>query len=230
MLLPIAVWNGERRYGDGFLWILPVDRRVHALAKAGAGWVWLMAGVAAFVLWLLALTLISGGNVVGEETLQMVSRAVFQAGALRPADPRAVAWRPEPLLWLAPFMAATAMYLLASALILGTRHPLRWVIGCVLGFFLLAAIAETANSRLLLRGMNGVLGPLTAGPYGLETLLVAQTESLKLETNFTTGQPAVVWVGLPDPGRWAIAALLWTAAGLIALWAAASRHRELRRG
>jgi hypothetical protein len=183
-----------------------------------------------FVLWLLGFALLSGGNVLGEETLRTVPAAVFREGRLDPANLRSVAWRPEPLLWLVPFSAATAMYLLASALILGTRHPLRWVVGVALAFFLTTALAETANSRLMLRGLNGVLAPLTTGPHGLETLLVAQTESLKLETTFSTGEPGVVWVGVPDPGRWATAALLWTAAGLIALWAAASRHRERRRG
>ena len=55
-LLPIAVWARDERFGPGFLWTLPVDRRRHALTKVLAGWVWLMGGVALFVLWLLAVT------------------------------------------------------------------------------------------------------------------------------------------------------------------------------
>jgi hypothetical protein len=39
----------------------------------------------------------------------------------------------------------------------------------------------------------------------------------------------MVWRALPDVGQWAAATLLWTGAGLVALWAAASRHREGRR-
>lgn len=230
-LLPIAVWNGERRYGDGFLWLLPVDRRAHALAKVGAGWVWLMAAVAVFVLWLLGLTLLSGGSPLRVETLGMISPgAMAPGGAVDPAAVRPTPWRPEPLLWLAPFTAATAAYLLSSALTLGPRHPLRWVAGSVLGFFLLAAVAEASNSRLLLDLPNQLMGPLVSGRWGLGTLLVAGTEGLKVETLSTTGQRMVVWLGLPDPGPWAAATLLWTAAGLLALWAAASRHRERRRG
>jgi hypothetical protein len=38
----------------------------------------------------------------------------------------------------------------------------------------------------------------------------------------------VVWRALPDLGDWAAATLLWTGAGLIALLAAACRHRERR--
>src|SRR5688572_7684972 len=44
LLLPIMVWRGEDRFGAGFLWTLPVDRRRHALARVFAGWVWLMGG------------------------------------------------------------------------------------------------------------------------------------------------------------------------------------------
>jgi hypothetical protein len=38
----------------------------------------------------------------------------------------------------------------------------------------------------------------------------------------------VVWRALPDLRHWAAATLLWTGAGLMALLAAASRHRERR--
>jgi hypothetical protein len=72
LLLPIWVWRGEERFGASFLWTLPVDRRRHALAKVFAGWVWLMGGVALFVLWSLAVTLLSGGNILAEETLRVL--------------------------------------------------------------------------------------------------------------------------------------------------------------
>ena len=39
----------------------------------------------------------------------------------------------------------------------------------------------------------------------------------------------MVWWAVPDLADWRIATLLWTGAGLLALWAAASRHRERRR-
>jgi hypothetical protein len=189
-----------------------------------------MAAVACFVLWLLALALLSGGNVLGEETMRMVSAsAVTPTGPLNPAAVRTAVWRPEPLLWLAPFTAATAAYLLASALALGTRHPLRWIVGSVLGFFLFSAVAEAADSLLMLVTASRVLEPLLYGTLGLETILVAQTESLKVETMYPSGERVVVWLGHPDVGQWAAATLVWLVFGLVALWAAASRHREIRR-
>jgi hypothetical protein len=45
----------------------------------------------------------------------------------------------------------------------------------------------------------------------------------------TTGERIHAWSALPDLADWRIAALLWTGAGLLAIWAAASRHRERRR-
>jgi hypothetical protein len=39
----------------------------------------------------------------------------------------------------------------------------------------------------------------------------------------------MVWWGVPDLADWRTATVLWTSAGLVAVWAAASRHRERRR-
>jgi hypothetical protein len=141
LLLPIVVWRGEQPFGANFLWTLPVDRRRHALAKVFAGWVWLIGGVALFVLWSLALTLLSGGNI-----LETVRRT------------------PELLLWLGPFTSATAMYLLVSALGLATRHPLRWIAGSVIGFSIVSNVGEAANALLepLIEGPYGLDALLTA--------------------------------------------------------------------
>ncbi|MDQ2676367.1 MAG: hypothetical protein M3Y34_06115 [Actinomycetota bacterium] len=79
---------------------------------------------------------------------------------------------------LVPFTAATAMYLLGSALVLGLRHPLRCLLAIVGVLFLLYILNYY-------------------GPYGS---------------------------GL----SWAPATFLWLGAGLAALWAAVSRHRENR--
>jgi hypothetical protein len=186
LLLPIVVWREEERFGASFLWTLPIDRWRHALAKVFAGWVWLMGGVTLFALWSLALTLLTGGNILAEETL--------------------------PLLWLAPFTSATVTYLLASAFGLATRHPLRWIVGSVIGFFIVSGVGEVVNAGWL-RSVLALLESLVEGPYGLDALLTARTTSR----------------ALPDVGQWATATLLWTGAGLVTLWAAASRHRESRR-
>jgi hypothetical protein len=218
LLLPIVVWRGEERFGASFLWTLPVDRWRHALAKVFAGWVWLMGGVALFVLWSLALTLLSGGNILAEETRRVLNAAV-----------ETVRWTPEPLLWLAPFTSATATYLLASALALATRHPLRWIAGSVIGVFLVSGVGDAANAVWLGNAFERLLESLFEGPYGLDALLTARTTYLNNEATLSTGDKVAVWRALPHVGHWATATLLWTGAGLVTLLAAASRHREGRR-
>jgi len=230
LVFPIVVWRGEDRFGPGFLWTLPVDRRRHALAKVSAGWIWLMSAVALFVLWLFALTLLSGGSVLGEETVRVLSSPVPAPGTF--ADPGAVQTvrlAPQPLYWLTPFTAATGAYLLASALALGLRHPLRWIVGAALGLQLVVIAGDATNVEWLAQLPSRLLQPLYAGPYGIDTLVSARTESVEVRVTLPTGERVRAWRALPHLGRWAAATLLWTGVGLAILWAAASRHRELRR-
>ncbi len=228
LVFPIGVWRGEDRFGPGFLWTFPVDRRRHALTRVFAGWTWLMGAVALFVLWLLALTLLSGGSVLQEETIRVLSSSVPPRGTF--ADPGAVQTvrlAPQPLFWLTPFTAATGAYLLGSALALGLRHPLRWIVGTALGLQLVVIAGDAANVEWLAQ-LPSRLRPLYAGPYGIDTLLSARTESVEVRVTLSTGERVRAWRALPHLGQWATATLLWTGVGLVILWAAASRHRELR--
>jgi hypothetical protein len=229
-LLPIGVWTGEQRFGASLLWMLPVDRRRHALIKVAAGWACLVAGVALFVLWMLALAFFTGGNVLGEQLLQVLPSAIVPPpGTLDASALHTVRWTPQPLLWLAPFTGATGAYLLASALALGTRHPLRWIVGTIVGVVLLSGVGAAMHVDWLRLAPSRLVERLNEGPYGLDALLSARTESLHTQVTLAGGRTIGVWRGLPDPGQWAAATLLWTTLGLLALWAAASRHRERRR-
>ena len=228
-LVPIAVWKSEGHFDAAFLWTLPVDRRLHALAKVGAGWVWLMAAVAFFVLWFLGLAVVTGGNVLGDHMLRVLPSAVVPVDCvLDPAALRVVRWSPNAFLWVVPFTAATGTYLLASALALGTRYPLRWVVGVFFGALLASAIGAAAHAQWLQFGPTLLWQALHAGPYGLDALLTARLQSLGDLVRLSNGQAVSVWRGLPDVGQWATATLLWIGAGLMSLWAAASRHRERR--
>ena len=123
-----------------------------------------------------------------------------------------------------PFIATTVMYMFGSALVLGFRHPLRWLLGTVGVFFLLGmvtdAMGQTVNGEWQILAWSSLLRSAVYGPYGLWTLLGL----------FTTVQDdRAAWQTLPDLAQWATAMLLWLGAGLIALWAAISRHGEHRR-
>jgi len=230
MLFPIGVWRGEDRFGSGFLWTLPVDRSRHALVKVTAGWACLMAAVAFFVIWFLLLALLTGGNILGAQTLQLLPSAdVPVAGTLAPTMLRAVRWSPTPLLWLVPFTAATGMYVLSSALALATRYPWRWLIGLFLAALLASAIGSAGHVDWLRLGLARVFKSFHEGTYGLDALLSARAESLKTLATLSNGETVNVWRGLPDIGHWAAATLLWTGVGALTLAAALARHRERRR-
>jgi hypothetical protein len=111
-----------------------------------------------------------------------------------------------------PFIASTgvtAMYLFGSALILGLRHPLRWLLGTLGVLFLLGFFNEATH--------------VGAGPDRIDTFLTSS--GLGSTINNTVAN----WGSLPDAAQWAIATFLSVGAGLTALWAALSRHRERRK-
>jgi hypothetical protein len=228
LTMPIAIWKGVARFGPSLFWTFPVDRRWHALSRVLAGWVVLIAIVAVFVVLQLALTLFTGGDLLADETLRvLLSLSTSTRGALD-LPMQTVRWTPTPLFWLVPFTAATGTYVMSSAVALGLRDPLRWTLSVVLGLLVVFAIGDVVNAEWLSGGLVSVLQTIFAGPYGLDALLTARTESLKNEVLLAGGDVAVIWSGLPDVGEWAVATLLWTSAGLVALAAAVSRHRESR--
>lgn len=228
VLLPVWVWMGEDRFGAGTFWTLPVDRRRHVLLKVLAGWMWLLGAVSVLLIWLLALAFVSGGTVLGEETRRVLPTFSFAGGPFDPGAVQTVSWTSTPLLWLVPYTGASAMYLLASAVTLGLRHPLRWIAVVVLGGVFIAAFAEEANANRVAVAAHEVLEWFIRGPYGVDIVLTAGTESRQVAATFTNGETSVVWRALPDVGEWAVASALWLAAGAVALAAAASRHRERR--
>lgn len=172
-LFPFAVWRSEKRFGPGFLWTFPVDRRRLALAKVFAGFVWLVAGLALFICWLLTLGLVAGAS-------------------------------PEQTVMRIPFTPTIAMYLFGSAVVLGLRHPVRWVLGAAGVFFLM-----------------GTLGDAFTQPDDSEWQYVPGSGAFFS----VTSRVVAAWLTLPEPAQWAVR----FGAGLAAVWAAASRHRDRRR-
>jgi hypothetical protein len=134
---------------------------------------------------------------------------------------------PVQILMRVPLIASTGMYLLGSAFVLGLRHPLRWLLGTFGVFFLLTMFNETLGrtptGEWRIVAWSGVLRWLVYGPYGVRALLGAIAFFPTVERVVTP------WQTLPPLAQWAIATFLWLGAGLIALWAALSRHAERRR-
>jgi hypothetical protein len=214
LLLPFAVWKGEKPYAGGYLWTLPVERRRHALAKVLAGGLWFVIAILLFQLWLLVLALLTGGG-VGENETRMLATA---GGGHRPVRWTTPAWE-----WLTPFTSGPILYALGSALVLGVKHPIRTAAGLVFGFVFLAFLSEEVFPGDILRP---AVEMVTMGPLGLDAMYSGGAESLSRNAKGPDGREFTSWTGLPGPGRWAGATAIWAACASAALFAALFRHRE----
>jgi hypothetical protein len=230
ILLPIAMWQSERRFGSALFWTFPVDRTRHALTRVFAGWMLLMIAVTGFVLWLLILALITKGNIVGDEIVKLLpSSTIPPRGTLDPSMLRTVRWIPQRALWLVPFTAATAMYAMATAFMLGLRHPFRWVVGVAAALFLIMAVSQSIGGKDALEPTVGrFVDRVFSGRYGLDALMTARSESLHTAITLSNGEAVSVWRGLPVISDWMVATLLWTGLALAGLFVALMRHRERR--
>ncbi len=224
VLCPMAVWKGEELFGDATLWSLPVEHRRHALIKVGAGWVWLMAFIAAVFAWFALLALLTGGCFGDTETRYLVTDfAAFAAGT---ASPEPVTWHTAWWQWLLPFTAATAAYLATSALFLATEHPWRWVGGVFVAFIVIGIIGEEERVEWLNNAWERVLWGLLFQPLGLDSLVTGGWEALRTMGALPSGERIPIWRDLPTLGRWASSTALWISLGAASLWAASFRHRE----
>lgn len=107
-----------------------------------------------------------------------------------------------------PWTATVAMYLFGSALVLGLRHPLRWLIGAAGVMFLM-----------------GNLSDLLTQPNDGEWRYVPGARAFFS----TVSDAAATWLTIPEPARRVISILIFVGAGFAALWAAACRHRDRRK-
>jgi hypothetical protein len=108
LLLPAIIWHEERPSMRTYHSAMPVGRSSHALTKAFAGWVWLMAATAVFLIVVVGVDAITS-HIAGSSTLLAT---------------RVAAWE-----WLVPFTAVTISYVLASAAGIGAETPLVWLVG-----------------------------------------------------------------------------------------------------
>jgi hypothetical protein len=149
LFLPIAMWQDEGPPKRAYHWSMPVARSTHALTKTFAGWIWLLAATAVFVL------LIS--------IIDAITKRI--AGLSFPPDPNFKAWE-----WLVPFTAVTIAYLFASAAAVGARSPLIWMAGAIMGYFGVIGILNLLGYPDLARAMM----KLFSGFYGANTALGGQ--------------------------------------------------------
>lgn len=218
VFFPLAVWKGEAPWGDTPLWSFPVEHPRHVVLKIWAGWVWLMAVVLMGLLGICAAVLLAGGALGLETTRLLVVDPAALAASGGADGTTAVAWSSPGYQWFMPFFAATALYLLASALWVGTRHPIRWVVGLWIAVLAIGGFLELTEIQSAERFLEGALSTF-------DQLVTGGHETLRRSVWPTPGERLVVWDALPSPGRWAGISASWLALGVAAVVAAARRHR-----
>jgi len=224
IVLPLfARWGSVNPFRPGLPWTLPVDRAHHALIRVTGGWLWLMVAVAVLLLWAVGVPFLSGGA-LREPQLFLVA-SFSDPRPLDPASLPTLLWSIPWWLWLVPFPAATAFYLLTSALLLATPRPGRWVAVTILGVLLLTFVAERGDPIWFADITDATLERLVDGRYGLSTLATGATAAVA-SVDLPTGESMPMFVGVPTLGRWAVSAVLWIGIGLATLGLAALRHRD----
>lgn len=210
VLLPLAVWKGERRFGDTPLWSMPVDHRRHALLKVAAGWVWLMAILGAALGW-VTLTVLASGGILGVDEVRLLVLDPAGAAAGTPGAMASVNWSTPWWEWLLPFTSATAAYLLASTLMLATRRPLFWAAGLWVAGAVVLWIAAIRDIDWIQRASDFVAWYIGGDAF---------TRWMQLPTG---GRE--VWTLLPSVNMWIASSVFWIGLGLVGVVAASGRAR-----
>lgn len=216
-LLPFALWKGDKVFDRAFIWTLPVARQRAALAKVLAGAVWLMLAMLITFAALSLVALLSGGG-IGESRVRLL-----QVGA----DVVQARWGTPAWMWLMSFVGALILYFLGSALLLGLRHPLRWLAGTgvVIGT-LIATIINLSPEGAIAQGLEHARIWLITGPIGIDWVLSGGEDSLSDWRPGRNDRYIQVWRAMPAIGGWAFAAGTWLLVSLAALALALRRHWE----
>jgi hypothetical protein len=186
LILPLSVWRGESPTERDYHRAMPIDARAHALARCGAGMVWVVATGCIYFAWMRALGKATGGG------LGMYGDA----------------WR-----WLAPPTAILCTYLLGSALCLLSNRAWAWGIGAMA--YIVLAMAESSPYGVSDVPIDWVFAPLFGrlGLWGLATGIVRFPHVYHLPRGpaFTDWLP-VAWLWLSVSGA-AFGAALWRQKG-----------------
>jgi len=144
-VIPFSVWRSEDPARRSYHWAMPVARSPHTLTKAASGWLWLMAAVAVYLLYIVALSMVVSA-ITGD-----------------PRGGRSIpAWE-----WVIPFTSATVAYLLGSTAVLASDHPWRWIMGVIVTYVVILLVLLSMDRTDDVRMWGGIVD----GYHGLRTAL-----------------------------------------------------------
>jgi hypothetical protein len=218
--LPYAVWKGDPIFGRAFLWTLPVRRQHAAAAKVLAGALWMT--IAMLVTWAaLALTAVMSGGSVGVEQVRLLDTGGGLATATK------LHWQTPLWAWMMPFGAALILYFASSAALLGLRHPIRWIVGTIVGTTLLIVLAlSLAPHDTIDRVLQRIDDALWTGRLGFDHVLTGGEARLSRIVDPPGKGVVRLWSGMPGVVNWAVATMIWLTGALLALALAIRRHWE----
>jgi hypothetical protein len=221
LLLPWAVWRGDPAFGRAYLWTLPVRRQRAAAAKIAAGALWLVLILLVAMAALIGMAAATGGS-VGLEEVRLVGP--FDSGV---AGAARVRWTTPAWMWLVPIGSALTLYLASSAVLVGLRHPLRWIGGVAVALVLIVVLAVNMGpDNPLSQGLGRFAETLVGGRWGLDFAVTGGAAALVEEVDVPGPGSVNLWRGLPTAGAWAGALAAWLGAALLALALALRRHWE----
>ena len=212
LLFPLVVWKGEHRFGDTPLWSMPVRHQRHVLLRVAAGWVWLMAIVGGALV-LATLTILVSGGTLGVEKGGLLVLDPVGASAGTPGAVEWVSWTTPWWEWARLFTSATAAYMLASTLLLGTARPELWAIGLFVTGAVMAAVANIWDIGWIQRVLDFVDWQI--GGVSLFSQLVEIPNGWAMQ-----------WTHVPTAKTWAAASAFWISLGLAGVLVASGRPRN----
>lgn len=212
LFFPLALWAGERRFGDSPLWSLPVDHRRHVLVKVATGWTWLLLLLTGAMLYFLALAVL-GGSTLGVEHVRHVLLDPSATAAGTSAVTEVARWTTHWWEWLLPMGAATAAYLVATALVVGTRHPVLWAVGLWFAILIMGEVGHDLGIRWMARPIDSM------------AVAMGEWEILETIVTLADGERVRALPAVPSLGAWAANIAAWVALGLAGTFAGASRRR-----
>jgi len=152
LLIPLGVWRDEGPARRAYHWAMPVARVPHAIARVGAGWIWLAAGVAIYVPYVAGLS--------------ALMNSITGAPQMQSAIP---AWH-----WAVPFTAGTVGYLFGSAAVIGSDHPIRWIGGLWIALLAIIGFLEPFG----MSGVRRALVSIFSGDYGMGAVVAGGTKGM----------------------------------------------------
>lgn len=144
-VLPFSVWRSEDPARRSYHWSMPVARVPHTLMKTVAGWLWLMAAVVVYLLFIVVL-----------------GQVVAHIGGYAGSQHHVPAWQ-----WIIPFTSATIAYLLGSTAIIASDHPWRWIMGVVVAYAIISMVLDALDWNGAARAWDGIVN----GYYGVRAAI-----------------------------------------------------------